>query len=83
RIQDRTEEHLGKTDVGIIRYRRMLRAAIQAVDGEGEGLKMQNGTTEQITGPVSVDAIGEGGDWTATWRARDAERRAGCDWARG
>ena len=27
RIQDRTQEHLGKTDVGIIRFRRKLRAA--------------------------------------------------------
>ncbi|MFC3614130.1 Rieske 2Fe-2S domain-containing protein [Lutimaribacter marinistellae] len=83
RIQDRTQEHLGKTDVGIIRYRRMLRAAIEAVDANGTDLKMQNGATGQITGPVSVDAIGEGGDWTETYRTRDAERRAGCDWARG
>ena len=30
-IQDRTREHLGKTDVAIIRYRRMLRAAMEAL----------------------------------------------------
>ena len=30
-IQDRTQEHLGRSDVAIIRYRRMLRQAIRSV----------------------------------------------------
>jgi phenylpropionate dioxygenase-like ring-hydroxylating dioxygenase large terminal subunit len=75
-IQDRRHEHLGKTDVGIIRNRRILRDAIE----NGPRL-MQNGATKEITGPVSVDAIGMDDDWQAIYRARDDERRAACDWA--
>ncbi|MCE8008116.1 aromatic ring-hydroxylating dioxygenase subunit alpha [Aestuariivita sp.] len=82
-IQDRTQEHLGKTDVGIIQYRRMLRAAIAAVEAGGDGLLMQNGATEAIRGPVSVDAIGLDKDWTRIYEARDGERRADCPWTAG
>ena len=81
-IQDRTEEHLGKTDVGIIRNRRMLRAAIEAVKaGETAKLPMWNGTDPaSLYGPVSNDAIAEDGDWTAATRASDEMRRADCEW---
>ena len=33
-IFDRTQEHLGKSDVGIIRYRKLLHEGIQAVQAE-------------------------------------------------
>ena len=36
RIQDRTQEHLGRTDVAISKYRRMLLAAIKNVEEGGE-----------------------------------------------
>ncbi|MEJ6387965.1 aromatic ring-hydroxylating dioxygenase subunit alpha [Gymnodinialimonas sp. 2307UL20-7] len=81
RIQDRRFEHLGKTDVGIIKYRRMLRAAIAAVEaGEASGLKMQNGGTEAIKGPLSNDAIAPDEDWQAASVAADLERRGQCPW---
>jgi len=81
RIQDRRQEHLGKTDVAIIAYRRMLRAAIAAVQaGQGDTLKMQNGGTEAIRGPLSNDAIAPDADWQAASRGADAARRDACPW---
>lgn len=82
-IFDRTKEHLGKTDVGIIKYRKILREAIVSLDENGDALKMQSGATEAITGPISVDAISMDADWTRVYEARDRERRATCDWIDG
>lgn len=82
-IQDRTQEHLGKTDVGIIRYRRMLRAAIQALEeGDEQALPMSKGNElSAIRGPISIDAIGPSNqDWPDLWRASDAARRDRCEW---
>lgn len=79
-IFDRTKEHLGKTDVGIIKYRKILREAIASLNDNGDALKMQNGGTEDITGPISVDAIGQDADWSKVYEAQDKERRAACEW---
>ena len=83
RIQDRTQEHLGRSDIAISRYRRMLRAAIEAVGKGDEGaLPMANGSAAAVTGPVAVDAIGSASeDWRAVYERADSERRAGCAWA--
>jgi len=80
RIQDRTREHLGKTDVGIIKYRRMLRNAIESVkNGSTENLPMLNGVDpEKIHGPISNDTIALTEDWQKAFTANDAERRAAC-----
>ena len=82
RIQDRTQEHLGKTDVGIIRFRRKLRAAIAAAKaGQFAELPMKNGTDPAaIFGPVCNDSIIADGDWAGAGALSDAERRAGCPW---
>jgi hypothetical protein len=82
-IQDRTQEHLGKTDVGIIANRRRLRAAIAAVKEGREGDLPMSGRAEDIAnlfGPVSNDSIAEDGDWTLATAASDAMRRANCPW---
>lgn len=81
-IQDRTQEHLGKTDVGIIRYRRMLRAAIAALkEGREEALPMKNGVdVTALTGPVSNDSLATGDDLAAATAESDAARRAACPW---
>ncbi|WP_299405389.1 aromatic ring-hydroxylating dioxygenase subunit alpha [uncultured Roseobacter sp.] len=79
-IFDRTREHLGKTDVAIIRYRRMLRAAMAALEkGEEDSLPMRNSTDPAtVQGPISNDTIAMTSDWKAAFTASDAERRAGC-----
>ncbi|MBB95170.1 MAG: ring-hydroxylating oxygenase subunit alpha [Rhodobacteraceae bacterium] len=81
-IQDRTQEHLGKSDVGLIRYRRLLRAAIEAVEtGDESKMPMRNGVAPSaIFGPVSTDAIAQDGDWQQAWVDSDTERRQGCSW---
>ena len=81
-IQDRTREHLGRTDVGIVRYRRMLMAAMEAVaENDETALPMRGGVdVSRIVGPVSNDAIAETADWEAASMRVDRERRAACHW---
>ena len=80
-IQDRTREHLGRSDVAIIRNRRILRQAIKAVaEGKLEALPMQSAQAANIIGPLSNDAIAKTDDWQdASWQA-DMTRRAECPW---
>ncbi len=81
RIQDRTREHLGKTDVGIIRYRKMLRAAIDSMQKKDTAQKMPmtNGVSPaSIFGPISNDTITSASDWRTAFMDSDAERRANC-----
>lgn len=80
-VQDRTREHLGRSDVAIIRNRRNLRQAIRAVaEGDFDALPMQNQGTAQIVGPLSNDAIAKTDDWqSASWDA-DMARRSDCPW---
>jgi len=82
-IADRTKEHLGTTDVAIIKYRKMLRAAIADLeDGKTTSLPMLNGVNPgDIAGPVSNDTIGDRDNWREAFANSDAERRASCtDW---
>ncbi len=85
-IQDRTDEHLGHTDIAIKQYRKMLRNAIhQIAAGKGtEGLPLiiDQDTAHQITGPVAVDAIAPSDDWADSWLEYDATRRASSSWAK-
>lgn len=81
-IQDRTQEHLGRSDVAIIRYRRKLRAAIAALaEGRIADLPMHGAVTpSELTGPLSNDAIADTEDWRAASDAADHSRRADCPW---
>jgi len=82
RIQDRTQEHLGKTDVGIVRYRRKLRDAIAAAkEGRTDDMPMMNGNDpRKVFGPVCNDSIIDHDDWARAGTDADAERRASCPW---
>ena len=80
-IQDRTEEHLGSTDIGIIRYRRLLQAAMEGLAaGDGAALPMLNRDAARIAGPLSNDAIADTADWEAASMRADRDRRAACPW---
>ena len=82
-IQDRTREHLGRSDVAIIRYRRMLRQAISAMQQNPETteLPMLNGTDPAlIKGPLSNDSIAPKADWRSASQQADEQRRASCPW---
>ncbi len=79
-IQDRTEEHLGRTDIGIVRYRRLLLAAMERLAaGDGAALPMLAGAAG-IAGPLSNDAVADTADWEAASLRADRERRAACPW---
>jgi len=81
-IQDRTREHLGTTDKGIIAYRRMLVKAIEStLAGEGAPMLPDASQAKALTGPPSIDGIGDGGDPEGYWRGADLERRKKSDWA--
>ncbi|MCO5134694.1 MAG: aromatic ring-hydroxylating dioxygenase subunit alpha [Phyllobacteriaceae bacterium] len=83
-IQDRTQEHLGKTDVAIIRYRRMLNSAMDALAAGDDGALPATDNAAAIQGPVSIDAIAPAGaGWEDVWRDSDRERRTACSWDAG
>ena len=81
-VQDRTHEHLGRTDAGIIQNRRRLRAAIKELeDGNLGALPMQDrDIVGSISGPLAVDAICQSQQWRDAWPVADEARRAACPW---
>jgi hypothetical protein len=83
-IQDRTKEHLGQSDVGIAKYRRMLLDAIQATERGGEPLmRLTPGDAARMRGPVTVDGIAPTGTWESYWKEADQRRRRASSWAAG
>ena len=83
-IQDRTEEHLGRTDIAIIAYRRMLRAAIAALRaGQADMLPMAEERAAAVRGPRSVDTVAPSDGWQAHWPVVEDERRKAAPWQAG
>ena len=82
-IQNRTREHLGTTDKGIIAYRRMLVKAIDATRA-GEAAPMLPDATQAaaLTGPASIDGVSAAAEVDGYWQRADQARRMQCDWAR-
>lgn len=82
RIQDRTEEHLGQTDIGIVRFRRMMHRAMEAIETGKGNLPMLSAGLDPKTlrGPVAIDEIAPHETWPSAWRARDVRRREACAW---
>ncbi|MEZ5787646.1 MAG: aromatic ring-hydroxylating dioxygenase subunit alpha [Xanthobacteraceae bacterium] len=82
-IQDRTKEHLGRSDRAITAYRRMLRKAIQST-GQGGGLPLvlDSAQADAMRGPTAVDGIGPTDAWQTYLRDTDRKRREGSAWAR-
>ncbi len=80
-IQDRTQEHLGQSDVGIKRYRRLLRQAMGADAATELPFRPQRGDGLSLRGPVAIDAFGSTVD-TDCWKRLDLERRLPHHWAK-
>ena len=80
-IQDRTREHPGTTDRAIMRYRRMLLAAIDK-HRAGDSLPMQPDASAaaRLRGPVTVDGIARDMPWSQYWVAADRAKRRGAAW---
>jgi nitrite reductase/ring-hydroxylating ferredoxin subunit len=82
-IMDRTQEHLGKSDVGIIKYRKLLQGAIRALqDGGRPPFVLDSNIAAAVHGPIAIDAIGPASEQARCWTQRDLERRQHCAWAR-
>ena len=83
-IQNRTREHLGTTDKGIIAFRKQLVAAIEATQaGHADGgapMLINAGQAAQFTGPPSIDGVGQG-DTERYWQDADRARRVASSWA--
>ncbi|MCY4238038.1 MAG: aromatic ring-hydroxylating dioxygenase subunit alpha [Rhodospirillaceae bacterium] len=78
RIQDRTKENLGTTDVGIMACRRMLRKALSAEE-QGRPLSLEVGVPLE-TRPLAIDTIGPAEDWKTVWLDHERARRARSPW---
>jgi phthalate 4,5-dioxygenase oxygenase subunit len=82
-IVDRTQEHLGKSDVGIIKYRKLLQGGIRALkDGGRPPFMLDSNIAAGVHGPIAIDAIGPASEQAECWTQRDRERRQQCTWAR-
>jgi len=82
RIADRTKEHLGTTDKGIVLYRRLLLDAIQKTEkGERTLMMLDAAQAAALTGPPTVDGIGPTGRWEEYYKEADAARRRRAPWA--
>ena len=81
RIQDRTKEHLGSTDKGIVLYRRILLDAIRRNQaGEKPPMVLDAQAAREITGPPAVDGIGPSDRLEEYWQDFDANRRRKSAW---
>lgn len=81
-IQDRTREHLGSTDKGIIAYRRMLIAAIEAnANQQTPKMVIDEAQAKTLQGPPSIDGVASNAEVEQYWMHADRERRLGSDWA--
>ena len=74
-IQDRTREHLGTTDKGIVLYRRLL---VDAIKKNEAG---QLDVNVEAAGPPAIDGIGPTPTIDDYWKEADEKRRRQAKWA--
>lgn len=80
-IQDRTREHLGKSDVAIVKFRKMLESAMTASERGGDASAASRGGAAHAEpgGPIAVDLMGTPEN-DACWREFDEIRRGRAPW---
>lgn len=77
-IHDRTREHLGRTDIGIVQYRRLLLQSLDALErGDDLPLYGGSGTGDE---PLTLDIILDRNTWEDNWRSRAAALRSKALW---
>jgi hypothetical protein len=80
-IQDRTREHLGTSDKVIMANRRMLLAAIDAVQAGGTPpMALDAAAAAALTGPATIDCIAPAQGWEAHWAAKARALREAAPW---
>ena len=79
-IHDRTREHLGRSDVGLIEYRRLLQKSLDALE-RGDPLPVSDdGGSVVEAGPLSADAILDRNTWSEAWRPHALAIQARAPW---
>jgi hypothetical protein len=82
RIADRSKEHLGSSDKGIVLYRRLLVDAIEKTQrGEKTMMMLDSAQASALLGPPAIDGIGQTGRWEDYYKEADATRRNRAPWA--
>jgi phenylpropionate dioxygenase-like ring-hydroxylating dioxygenase large terminal subunit len=80
-VQNRTREHLGTSDKGIVQYRRMLKQQIEKVASGGKPMMFLDAASAgHVRGPASMDGIGPSENWETYWMQVDARRRCDAPW---
>lgn len=80
-IQDRTKEHLARSDIGIVQYRRLLQNALNSHENGGAlPLYDDKGSTLVVDGPLTVDTIVDESCWTELWVERAEAVRGEAAW---
>jgi phenylpropionate dioxygenase-like ring-hydroxylating dioxygenase large terminal subunit len=80
-IFDRSREHLGKSDVGIIKYRKLLMAGLRSVQaGNAPPFALTEAAAARIERPAAVDTIGPRSESADYWRKIERERRESSGW---
>lgn len=82
-IQDRTREHLGTTDKGIMAYRRLLLKAIEDNEkGDTPFMVIDRSQASGLVGPPSIDGVTSNEDLDSYWQNADRQRRVDSPWAK-
>jgi hypothetical protein len=84
-IQDRTREHLASSDKGIMAFRRMLLAAIDAVEKDQPVplLPRSSEQAKELMGPETIDTIVDEASWQTAWKSRVEQLRNNAPWRCG
>src|SRR5260370_42414325 len=80
-IQDRTREHLGRSDKAIVQYRRLLRQEIEKVaSGAKPFMFLDAAHARSIQGSATMDGLGPTRGWETFCMEVDVKRRRGAPW---
>lgn len=82
-IQDRTKEHLGSTDVGIIANRRRLHRMLRMLDkaDAADALAELARIPDDFSKLVPIDMVAQNQDWRTQATATGVEQRRSAPWA--
>lgn len=81
-IQNRTREHLGTTDKGIIAFRRLLVKSIEDnLNGQSVPLQITAEEAKHFSGPSSIDGVSKNEEPHQYLERADKERRIKSSWA--
>ena len=83
-ISDRTKEHLGTADKGIITFRKTLIKAINdLIQGKPAPFALQDDAGTKFRGPAAIDTTVDMRSWDEEWRIQDNSKRQQSAWAKG